>query len=111
MVPVEMGDQNAIDRGGADPRAFHRDQRRGAAVDEEADWTGIDMDARLETAPASEVVSAPQKAEADGSGGVRRVFSGRCRRLYPCANLVHIFAGPCLLYECVQPVYSVGIGQ
>ena len=65
MVPVEMGDQDAIDCCGADPRVFHRDQRRGAAVDEEADSTGIDMDARLEPAPAPEVVSAAQKTDTD----------------------------------------------
>ena len=65
MVAVEMGDQDAIDCCGVDSRLFHRDQRRGAAVEKEAESAGIDMDARLEATPAPEVVSAAEKPDPD----------------------------------------------
>ncbi len=67
MVPVQMGNQDRIDCGGVDSGAFHRDQRRGAAVDQEAGRARNQMDAGLKPASAAEVVPAAQKTQPDVS--------------------------------------------
>ena len=72
MVAVEVGDQDAIDRGGADPCAFHRNQRRGAAVEQQASLAGVDVDTRLEAPSASEVVTASEESETDLLSYARR---------------------------------------
>ena len=64
VIAVEMREQDNVDVGGLDLEPLHRDERGGAAVDEQAlsvRLVGAHVDAGLKPPSAAEGVAAPQK--------------------------------------------------
>ena len=63
VVAVQMGEDHRIDRSRIDAEVAHRDQRRGAAIDEDLSLTRLEVNARLEAPAAAERVSRAEKAD------------------------------------------------
>ena len=63
VVAVQVRDQHDVDRRGVDPESLHGDERGRTTIDEERRVLGAHVDAGMESPPAPEGVTAPQKPD------------------------------------------------
>jgi hypothetical protein len=57
MIAVKMADEHCVDFVWIDARALQADQRRGAAIQQEAKTVGLDQDAGLKATAAPERIT------------------------------------------------------
>jgi hypothetical protein len=58
---MQVGYQDRIDSGGADPPSFHRDEAGGSAVDQEPEIRAVHVNTGLSAAAATERIPTSQK--------------------------------------------------